>query len=169
MKIDRMRNLSNNIFSSKLIRVADDDQSCVLIEKKLEDDFGPVEIQIGGLIEIVVKLNSRRDGLDFTPVTSEHPKPEEGDDNVIIAYQIPSERQAILMNTTLQYECNAALEVDRTILEKKADSLRIAEEKCKAFEAVMLDRLKLAVDAWKAKKTSFEDEALAPVHFNLSE
>lgn len=165
MKIDRNRSLKNNVFLTKLKRVIDDDQNCVLIEKKLEDDFGPVEIQIGGLIEIVVAQDGHGTGLKYTPVTSENPKRESTD---IISFQLPSERKAITMDSELCFKCDASQETDRVFFEKTATALRIAEEKCKAYEAVILDRLKLAVNAWKAKKTTFEEEPLESVHFDLS-
>lgn len=166
MKIDKFRNLKNNVFSSKLVRVEDDDHDCVVIEEKLEDDFGPIEIPIGGLIEIVVTENEEKDGLVFTPVTSQHPKQLK--DKEIISFNIPSDKTILRIGTEISFACNAKQEVSRMFFNKKVDSIKMAEIKCKAFEDVIEDRIKLAVNEWKGKKTSFEDEALESIHITLN-
>ena len=57
MKFEKQRSLKNNVFSTKIVRVEEDDQDCILKEEQLEDDFGCVEVEVGGIFEAKITKN----------------------------------------------------------------------------------------------------------------
>ena len=164
MKFEKQRCLKNNIFSTKIVRVEEDDQDCILKEEQLEDDFGCVEVEIGGIFE--AKIAKGVDGvLEITPVTSKSKAEEAQYDS--IKFSLPSQKVKLKMDVEIPFTCDATKEPSREFFKVVVPSLKIAEHKCKIFEAIILDRIEQAIVAWKRKQTDFEQEILQPVHFSL--
>lgn len=163
MKFETQRKLKNNIFYTKISRVSEDDQDCIIKEQQLEDDFGYVEIEAGGVFEAKITKDEHQD-LVVTPVTS---KAKAKEAEVNFKFSLPSKKVKLLLNVEIPFSCDATQEASREFLEKTLSGLKIAEHKCKIFEAVILDRIELAINAWKAKHTNFEEEILEAVHFPL--
>lgn len=164
MKFEKQRKLKNNIFSTKIVRVEEDNQDCVLKEEQLEDDFGCVEVEVGGIFE--AKIVKGLDGaLEITPITSKCRTREAEYDN--IKFSLPSQRVKLQMDVEIPFTCDATKEPSREFLKVVVPSLKVAEHKCKIFEEVILDRIEQAITAWKKKQTDFEQEILQPVHFSL--
>jgi hypothetical protein len=159
MKFDKLRGLKNNVFSTKLIRVEDDNQDCKVKEALLEDDFGYVEVQIGGRFEGVVTP----DGVDTSSETLEGKKSSE-----ILAFALPSSKVQLTIGKEISFTCDANKEVSRIFNEIQVPALKIAEAKCRIFEEVMEKRIGEAIEAWKKQGTEFEQEILEPLHFSLN-
>ena len=157
MKFDKLRGLKNNVFSTKLVRVEDDNQDCKVKEALLEDDFGYVEVQIGGRFEGVITP----DGVDIT--STEGKKSSE-----VLAFALPSSKVQLTMGTEISFTCDANKEVSRLFNEVQVPALKIAEAKCRIFEQVMEKRIGEAIEAWKQQGTEFEQEILEPLHFSLN-
>lgn len=141
MKFDKKRSLSNNVFATKFVRVEEDDQDCVIKEARLEDDFGFVEIQIGGTFQTEVTESAKE----------------------FIAFSLKSQKVQLKMGTEISYSCNAKEEVTRTLNGTTLSATKVAELKCKTFEIEIEKRIALAVEQWKEFTTSFETEVLDPI------
>lgn len=164
MKFETQRNLKNNIFSTKIVRVEEDNQDCILKEQQLEDDFGCVEIEVGGIFEATV-ANGESGALTITPITSKTKAKEAELAN--FKFSLPSGKVKLLLDVEIPFSCDATKETSREFLKVVIPGLKVAEHKCKIFEAVILDRIELAIEAWKKKHTTFEEEILEAVHFPL--
>jgi hypothetical protein len=157
MKFDKLRGLKNNVFSTKLVRVEDDDQDCKVKEALLEDDFGYVEVQVGGRFEGVITP----DGVDIESV---HGKKT----SEVLAFALPSSKVQLTIGKEISFTCDANKEVSRIFNEIQVPALKIAEAKCRIFEEVMEKRIGEAIEAWKKQGTEFEQEILEPLHFSLN-
>ena len=163
MKFEKQRSLKHNIFSTTIVRVEEDDQDCMLKEEQLEDDFGCVEVEVGGIFE--AKIGIGTDGsLEVTPVTSKLPTRESESAN--FKFNLPSQKVKLIMDVKIPFSCDATKETSREFLKVVIPSLKIAEYKCRIFEEIILDRIELAIEAWKKKQTNFEEEILEAVHFS---
>ena len=159
MKFDKLRGLKNNVFSTKLVRVEDDNQDCKVKEALLEDDFGYVEVQIGGRFEGIIT----GDGVETSSTALEGKKSSE-----VLAFALPSSKVKLTMGTEISFTCDANKEVSRINKKQKVPALKIAEAKCRIFEKVMEKRIGEAIEAWKKQGTEFEQEILEPLHFSLN-
>ena len=157
MKFDKLRGLKNNVFSTKLVRVEDDNQDCKVKEALLEDDFGYVEVQVGGRFEGTITGDSVDVSLESKVKKSE-----------VLAFALPSSKVKLTMGTEISFTCDANKEVSRIFNEQKVPALKIAEAKCRIFEKVMEKRIGEAIEAWKKQGTEFEQEILEPLHFSLN-
>lgn len=157
MKFDKLRGLKNNVFSTKLVRVEDDNQDCKVKEALLEDDFGYVEVQIGGRFEGTITGETVDVSLESKVKKSE-----------VLAFALPSSKVKLTMGTEISFTCDANKEVSRIFNEQKVPALKIAEAKCRIFEKVMEKRIGEAIEAWKKQGTEFEQEILEPLHFSLN-
>ena len=157
MKFDKLRGLKNNVFSTKLVRVEDDNQDCKVKEALLEDDFGYVEVQVGGRFEGTITGDSVDVSLESKVKKSE-----------VLAFALPSSKVKLTMGTEISFTCDANKEVSRIFNEQKVPALKIAEAKCRIFEQVMEKRIGEAIEAWKKQGTEFEQEILEPLHFSLN-
>lgn len=161
MKFDKIRSLKNNVFSTKLVRVEDDDQDCKVKEALLEDDFGYVEVQIGGRFE--GEMTNEDDELFVALSEGKVAKTSE-----VLAFALPSSKVKLTMGTEISFTCDANKEVSRIFNDKPVPALKIAEAKCRIFEQVMEKRIGEAIEAWKKQGTEFEQEILEPLHFSLN-
>lgn len=163
MKFEKVRLLRNNVFSTSINRVEDDNHDCVLEEKILENDFGPVQIDIGGKFEAYVEKHE--EALKITPITSKNQSSLGSKANFKFS-TIPN-KVSLLMGANINFTCDSTTEASRTYEELKLSPQKAAEFKCKMFEDIILDRIEVAIEKWKANKTEFETEILDPVHFSL--
>ena len=85
MKFERVRNLKNNIFSTKIKRVEEDNQDCILKEEQLEDDFGCVLVEVGGIFE--AEFKTEEDGLLISPILSSTKEIEHQKDVLNFSFQ----------------------------------------------------------------------------------
>ena len=159
MKFEIERNLKNKIFTTSVVRVPVIDDACAEEEKNLEDDFGPVEIEVGGKYEAVV---SKEQGLNetyhlkFTPILPSAEKSKETKAN--FSFSLPAQKVILKEKAKITYSCDATKECVKSCEDMIIDPLRAAEEKCKLFEAIVQDKIKTAVDTWKGQHTDFENE-----------
>lgn len=154
MKFDIERSLKNKVFTTALVRTPVLDDACAEEEKQLEDDFGPVEVEVGGKFEAIVSKDS--DHLKFTPVLSTTSEEERKKAN--FKFSLSSNKVVLKEKAQIVYSCDAMQESIRKHEYMLIDPLRAAEEKCKLFEAVIKERIELAVAEWKAQQTTFESE-----------
>lgn len=141
MKIKISRKLENKVYTSTFTRVIAHDDPDKEQEARMENDFGPIEIRIGGVIEAAIKMDSG------SPVIS-----DEDEDEKNIRFTVKDAVVALTDRATFSYSCDAKNEVaeeDMSVLQK-------AEAKCIAYEAEIRKRVKEAVEKWKAQKTDFE-------------
>ena len=164
MKFEKLRKLENNVFTSKIVRVEDENQDCVLEDKVLENDFGPVCVEAGGKFEAIVTKDSHSGKLKFEALTSKNSGKA---DQVNLAFAKTKNKVSLLMGTALEHSCNAKEETSREFEGVVLTAKQVAEMQCKIFEEVILDRIEVAIEEWKANKTDFETEILDPVHFSL--
>lgn len=163
MKIDIERSLKNKIFTTSLIRVPVLDDACAEEEKQLEDDFGPVEVEVGGKFEAIV--TKELDHLKFTPVLTTTSAEDRLKAN--FKFSLSSNKVILKERAQMSYSCNALDESIRKHEDMIIDPLRAAEEKCKLFEAIIKERIELAVAEWKAQQTTFEKEEVAGFEISL--
>ena len=163
MKFEKSRVLQNNVFASRITRVEDDQQDCVLEDKVLENDFGPVVVKTGGKFEAILSKGVS-DELKFEAITSKNASKAK-DANLKFAFT--EGKVNVLMGTVLEFSCDSKQETSREVEDLHVSPKMIAEIKCKVFEEVMIDRLEVAIEEWKAAKTNFEQEILDPVHISL--
>ena len=164
MKFKKERKLQDNVFTSKIVRIEDEFQDCVLEDRVLENDFGPVSVEAGGKFEAIVEKDGSTGGLVFKAITSAN-KSEA--DKANFKFALAPAKTVLLMGTSIDFSCDAREEASRTYESLTLTPLKAAEFKCKIFEEVILDRIKLAIEDWKVNKTDFETEILDPVHFSL--
>ena len=162
MKFNRERNLKNNVFSTKIIRVEDECEESVLKEEQLEDDFGPVEVQVGGTFCACIQKDPM--GL-MTVKPIANPK---GRETVNFKFHLPAKKIKLTMGTEINFVCDSSKETDREFDDYQLSAKKIAEYKCTTFETAILSRIEAAVEAWKANLTEFETAELEPSHFDLT-
>lgn len=163
MKFDIQRSLNNKVFTTSIIRIPVLDDACAEEEKILENDFGPVEVEVGGKFEAIV--TKELDHLKFTPVLST----TSSEDRLKANFKFSLDPKKVILKerAEIAYSCNALNESLRKHEDRLIDPLRAAEEKCKVFEAVIKERIELAVAAWKAQQTNFETEEVASFEISL--
>lgn len=157
-----VRNLKNKVFSTSLVRVPEQDDPCAEIEKVLEDDFGPVEVEAGGKFEAYV-----------TKVEGQKPtyaKPTAEDkDGLLFKFALDPKKIPLVAKAEISYSCDSEKETPRkTEKGLVITPLEIAELKCKIFEETVKERITAAVQDWKAKQTNFETEEKADFEIHLS-
>lgn len=162
MKFEIERSLVNKVFTTSVVRVPVIDDACAEEEKTLENDFGPVEVEVGGKFEAIV--SKEVDKLKFTPVLSATEELERKKAN--FKFSLNPQKVTLKENAIITFSCDAINESERTYEDLKVDPLKSAEEKCKLFEAVIKERIELAVAAWKAQQTTFETDK--PEGFEIS-
>lgn len=164
MKFETKRSLKNNIFSTSIVRVEEDDQDCILKEEQLENDFGCMEVETGGIFEAKV-TKDEHGALSINAITS---KTKTRDAEIAnFKFNIPSKKVKLIMDVEIPFSCDATKESSREFLKVSIPSLKIAEYKCRIFEEVILDRIEQVIAEWKNKQTTFEEEIIEPVHFSL--
>lgn len=164
MKFEKSRVLQNNVFASRITRVEDDQQDCVLEDKVLENDFGPVAVKTGGKFEAILSKDSGTNELKFEAITSKNTSKA---NTANLKFAFTEGKVNVLMGTVLEFSCDSKQETSREVEDLHVSPKMIAEIKCKVFEEVMIDRLEVAIKEWKTAKTNFEQEILDPVHISL--
>lgn len=162
MKFEKHRSLKQNIFSTKIVRVEEDDQDCILKEEQLEDDFGCVEVEVGGIFEAKIDKSSTGE-IEVKAKTSET-------DSTLVPnfkFNLQSQKVKLVMGANIGFNCDGKKESSREFSKVVIPGLKIAEYKCQIFEEIILDRIKKAIEEWKEKQTVFEEEIFEPIHFSL--
>lgn len=166
MKFITNRELKDKVFKTSIIRVAVIDDACASEEAIYENDFGPVIIEIGGKFEAYVsKENEDSEELTFEAITSDSSQDVKAKAN--FKFSINTSKVALKDKVVITYSCDAKIEGPRKFEEIAVSALMSAEQKCKIFETVIKDRIKLAVEAWKEQNTTFEIEEIDDLDISL--
>lgn len=151
MKFNVLRDLTNKVFTSTIARVIVPDDADDIIESKLENDFGPVKVQAGGLFEGFIVKDS---------VSGEYSAALTGTvgiDTIAFKFGLAANEVVIGSTTKIVYKCDAKLEAALTFdATTSIPALKVAELKCELFEKEIQNRLVKAVADWKAETTAFE-------------
>lgn len=156
MKFNVLRDLTNKVFTSTIARVVVPNDVDDVIETKLENDFGPVKVQTGGLFEGFIIKDST------TGEYSASLSGTVGIDTIAFKFASTPNEVAISSTTQIAFKSDAKLEsplkFDAT---NDVPALKVAELKCALFEKTIQKRIAEAVVAWKAETTTFEDNVPA--------
>ena len=133
MVFETVRNLKNYVFSTSLVRKVIQDDETAEIEKGLEDDFGPVVVDAGGMFEGYV---TKAEAKDKPTVSLTGP---EAEGTIKIKFALENKNLISLdQKAIIKYSCNAENETSKKVKEGvELTPLEVAEVKCKIFEAVM--------------------------------
>ena len=165
MKFKTTRILKDNVFKTKIARVAILDAIDAAEEARLEDDFGPVAVEIGGKFEAFVSKDVTSGKLTFEPILSTTLPDIAAKAN--FKFAMSTMKVQLISTVAINYQCDSKLETQRKFEDIEVSTLSAAEQKCKLFEAVVLDRIKLAVAEWKLQQTNFETEIVAELDLPL--
>ena len=165
MVFETVRKLKNYVFSTSLVRKVIQDDEAAEIEKGLEDDFGPVVVDAGGMFEGYV---TKAEAKDKPTVSLTGP---EAEGTIKIKFALENKNLISLdQKAIIKYSCNAENETSKKVKEGvELTPLEVAEVKCKIFEAVMKEKINKAVEEWKAKKTDFETAAVDTFEVHLEQ
>lgn len=154
MVFETDRKIEDNIFSTTIIRIADENEDAARKEAKLENDFGPVEVEIGGLFKGFIYIDTDnkpvyRMTMDADEISSKGA--------VELKFVEDSKKIALVPKSTITFNCNSKKETSRKDNNKKEFSaIQIAELKSHIFEETMKARIIKAVEDWKANQSDFE-------------
>lgn len=165
MKFERQRTLKNNIYTTKFIRVEDECEDSVIKEQILEDDFGHVEVQVGGTFVAAIYKNESQ-VFEVTTDTKKSLTKQSKEPN--FKFSLPAKKVKLVMGVEIPFACDATKECDRTFEDSVLPAKKAAEFKCKIFEEIITKRIAEAVKAWEEQFTDFEKEELDPIHFDLN-
>jgi hypothetical protein len=158
MKFQVLRDLTNKIFTSTVARQFVQDDPDDITEATLENDFGPVKLQTGGLFEGYIIKDSVTGALS----TSLTLTGTLGVDAVVLKFAVPTNIVSLSKTSQIVYKCDGKLEApikfDATT---EIPAIKAAELKCQLFEKAVQARIVTAVEAWKAEATTFEDSVPA--------
>lgn len=153
MKIEIKRKLENKVFTTSFKRVVAHDDADAEKEKALENDFGPVVLATGGIVEKAVKVESGSVVLDETEGAAKN-----------LRFNVKGIVLPLIDGAEFAYHCDAKTETAITGL----TALQTAEAKCKAYEAFVGEKVKEAVEAWRIQKTGFESEVVPAIEEDLT-
>ena len=106
MKFQVLRDLTNKIFTSTVARQFVQDDPDDITEATLENDFGPVKLQTGGLFEgYIVK-----DAVTGALSTSLTLTGTLGVDAVVLKFAVPSNIVSLSKTSQIVYKCDGKLE-----------------------------------------------------------
>jgi hypothetical protein len=150
MKFDVIRDLTNKVFTTDIVRKIVPGDPDDLVEAGLENDFGPVQVEIGGLFEgFIVKAADGSFSVALTGTV--------GADTIVFKMGSPSNTTPLSATSKIEFKSDAKLESPITFdASTEIPALKVAELKCELFEKVIRDRIEKAVDAWKKEATVFE-------------
>lgn len=153
MKFNVLRDLTNKVFSSTIARVVVPNDADDIIEAKLENDFGPVKVQTGGLIEGFIN----KDAVTGEFSASLAATGTVGVDAIAFKFAPSANEVAITSTTQIVFKSDAKLESPVDFIGTSIPALKVSELKCQLFEKAIQKRIEDAVVAWKAETTTFED------------
>lgn len=153
MKFNVLRDLTNKVFTSTVARVVVPNDPDDIKEAKLENDFGPVKVQTGGLFEGFIN----KDAVSGDFSASLTAIGTVGVDAIAFKFGTPANEVPITATTQIAFKCDAKLESPVTFNAIPIPALKVAELKCALFEKVIQDKIQTAALAWKSETTTFED------------
>lgn len=153
MKFDIIRDLKDKVFKVDIVRkqIADDPE--MEKEAQLEDDFGLVEIETGGLFVGYVS----NDTLDIVLE-----KPSDEKTYKELKFALSKNTIKLIKETIIKFQVDAKAEAN---IDEKLTSLKVAELKNELFIKVIQKRINEAVDKWKKQTTDFEKKT--PTEFDI--
>lgn len=153
MKFNVLRDLTNKVFTSTVARVVVPNDADDIIEAKLENDFGAVKVEAGGLFEGFINKDSIT-GLYSADLVSAGTV---GVDSIAFKYALSPNEIAISSTTQIAFKSDAKLESPiKFDASNDIAALKVSELKCELFEKAIQKRIQDAVTAWKAETTTFE-------------
>ena len=151
MKFDVVRDLTNKVFTTDIVRKIVPGDPDDVIETGLENDFGAVQVEVGGLFEGFIKKDAATGALtaEITGTV--------GADTIEFKFAAPTNTMALSVKSVIEFKADAKLESPRTFdVTTEIPAIKVAELKCELFEKIIKDRIEKAVDAWKKEATPFE-------------
>ena len=150
MKFDVIRDLTNKVFTSNIVRKFVQGDPDDVIEAGLENDFGAVQVETGGVFTgFIIKAADETYSTALTGTV--------GVDTIAFKFAAPANTVALSTTTKLEFKCDAKLESPLTFdVTTQIPALKVAELKCELYEKTLQDRITKAVDAWKKEATGFE-------------
>lgn len=154
MHFETLKDLKNKVFKIDVVRKYIPDDAENIKEAQLENDFGNIEVQAGGLFEGYVTKTDDKYVAAIGGTVPEGATP--------LKFSLPENKVVILKDTKISQSWDATKE------SKLGDipQIKVAELKCDLFALVLEDRLKKAAEEWKADVTDFETKA--PTGFDIS-
>jgi hypothetical protein len=154
MLFNVVKDLKNKIFYLNVERKYISDDAENIKEAQLEDDFGLVEVETGGLFSgyILKKDDTYTVSLAST-----------GDpDEVELKFSLPTNTVKLTKDIVIKYFCDSTKEAKI----KDVSALKVAESKCDLFALEIQKRIEDAVEEWKKQVTDFETKD--PTSFEVS-
>ena len=152
MKFNKSRNLSNKVFSVSIERTNKNDSN-YNAERILEDDFGSVQIDIGGRFYVAY--------VEDEGIITAHPVFNYEESvwvDSLDKYIIDTNIVSLTVGAKIQYQCDAKQLNKIQFALGNISPIKIAENRCIAFEAIIEDRINKAVELWKENQSDFEQE-----------
>ena len=143
MLFEVFKNLENKVFSISVCRKNIKDSAENIKESQLENDFGLVEVEAGGLFVGYVKKN----GEGTYEVSL-----EKSDDAKELKYALPNNPVKISKQTEITYSSDSTKEAKL----EDIPALKVSELKCDLFALTIKKRIEAAVEEWKGQVTDFE-------------
>lgn len=143
MLFEVFKKLENKVFSINIYRKNIPDSAENIKESQLENDFGLVEVEAGGLFVGYVKKN----GEGTYEVSL-----EKSDDAKELKYALPNNSVKISKQTEITYSSDSTKEAKLDDI----PALKVSELKCDLFALTIKKRIEAAVEEWKGQVTDFE-------------
>ena len=143
MLFEVFKKLENKVFSINIYRKNIPDSAENIKESQLENDFGLVEVEAGGLFVGYVKKN----GEGTYEVSL-----EKSDDAKELKYALPNNSVKISKQTEITYSSDSTKEAKL----EDIPALKVSELKCDLFALTIKKRIEAAVEEWKGQVTDFE-------------
>lgn len=154
MHFEVEKDLNNKVFKIDIIRKFIPDEAENIKETQLENDFGNIEVQTGGLFEGYVT----KTGDKYTAAIGD--TAPEG--STALKFSLPENKIAVQKNTVISQSWDATKESKLG----EISQLKVAELKCDLFALIIQKRLEDAVAEWKSEITDFETKE--PNGFDIS-
>lgn len=152
MYFDTKKDLNNKIFKMEVVRKYVPDDAENIKEAQLEDDFGKIQIDAGGLFVGYAEKTADKYTASLT----------ESEGAVKIAFSLPKNIVTLEKDTSIAMSCDGSKEAAL----KEISALKVAELKCDVFALEIEKRINAAVEEWKAEITDFETKD--PTGFDVS-
>lgn len=151
MHFDVEKDLKNKVFKIDVKRKFKADDAENIKEAQLENDFGNVQVQTGGLF---VGYATESDGTYTVSLVEDSSATK-------VAFSLPENTMTITKDSVISMTVDASKEA------KVGDipALKVAELKCDVFSASIQKRLEDAIEEWKKQVTDFESKD--PTSFDI--
>lgn len=144
MLFEVFKNLENKVFSISINRKNIPDSAENIKESQLENDFGLVEVEAGGLFVGYVKKNDVSSAYEVSLDKKDGAKE--------LKYALPNNLVKISKQTEITYSNDSTKEAKL----EDIPALKVSELKCDLFALTIKKRIEAAVEEWKGQVTDFE-------------